>query len=243
MIPLTPEETERLLRKFPPSDVTLKVENAGNINVRPDNFKMTGDKVYVPVRPGVDLKSFDPELVPSIGAGISPEGARDFTQGPLAYTLTDGKTTKDATVITPQGGSLATYAFREGVYVFYRDGKCYFLWSVDDTGARNYHVAYGTSDSPMGPIKVAEDPIVLVQDGNNEIYGTGHNSVIQIPGRDEWYIVYHRINKKFVNKGPVSTSSYTLNGVRLSGEPRTSGVYVSLDSDGNDRSQGSKLMK
>lgn len=146
MIPLTPEETERLLRKFPPSDVTLKVENAGNINVRPDNFKMTGDKVYVPVRPGVDLKSFDPELVPSIGAGISPEGARDFTQGPLAYTLTDGKTTKDATVITPQGGSLATYAFREGVYVFYRDGKYYFLWSVDDTGARNYHVAYGTSD-------------------------------------------------------------------------------------------------
>ena len=95
----------------------------------------------------------------------------------------------------------------------------------------------------MGPIEVAEDPIVLVQDGNNEIYGTGHNSVIQIPGRDEWYIVYHRINKKFVNKGPVSTSSYTLNGVRLSGEPRTSGVYVSLDSDGNDRSQGSKLMK
>lgn len=73
MIPLTPEETERLLRKFPPSDVTLKVENAGNINVRPDNFKMTRDKVYVPVRPGVDLKSFDPELVPSIGAGISPK--------------------------------------------------------------------------------------------------------------------------------------------------------------------------
>lgn len=108
----------------------------------------------------------------------------------------------DAKVITPQGGTLSTYAFREGVYVFYRNGKYYFLWSVDDTGARNYHVAYGTSDSPMGPIRVADSPIVLIQDSPNKIYGTGHNSVVQIPGRDEWYIVYHRINKDFVNNSP-----------------------------------------
>jgi hypothetical protein len=26
--------------------------------------------------------------------------------------------------------------------------------------------------------------------------------VLQIPGRDEWYIVYHRINKHFVNRDP-----------------------------------------
>ncbi|MBO4482336.1 MAG: family 43 glycosylhydrolase, partial [Prevotella sp.] len=24
-----------------------------------------------------------------------------------------------------------------------------------------------------------------------------HNSVLQIPGKDEWYIVYHRINPNF----------------------------------------------
>ena len=37
-----------------------------------------------------------------------------------------------------------------------------------------------------------------------EIYGTAHNSVLQIPGKDEWYIVYHRINKHFIDrdKGP-----------------------------------------
>lgn len=28
-----------------------------------------------------------------------------------------------------------------------------------------------------------------------EIYGTAHNSVVRKPGTDEWYIVYHRINK------------------------------------------------
>ena len=114
----------------------------------------------------------------------------------------DMKSCSEAKVITPAGGSLADYAFREGVYVFYRNGLYYFLWSVDDTGARNYHVAYGTSESPMGPIKVADSPIVIMQDASEEIYGTGHNSIIQIPDRDEWYIVYHRINKAYLNDGP-----------------------------------------
>jgi len=105
-------------------------------------------------------------------------------------------------VITPSGGSLSDYAYREGAYVFYRNGKYYFMWSVDDTGATNYHVAYGTSSSPTGPITVAASPIVIIQDAANKIYGTGHNSVLQIPDKDEWYIVYHRINPNFLNDGP-----------------------------------------
>ena len=104
--------------------------------------------------------------------------------------------------ITPRGGTLRDYAFREGVYVFYRKGLYYFLWSVDDTGAKNYHVAYGTSRSPQGPITVAKDPIVIAQSPAREIYGTGHCSVINIPGTDEWRIVFHRINKSYLGNKP-----------------------------------------
>ena len=106
------------------------------------------------------------------------------------------------TVMTPKGGSLKDYAYREAPYVFYRNGLYYFMWSVDDTGAANYHVAYGTSKSPLGPIEVAKEPIVLIQDPQHEIYGTAHNSVIQKPGTDEWYIVYHRINKDYIHFQP-----------------------------------------
>ena len=108
------------------------------------------------------------------------------------------------THLTPEGGSLKDYAYREAPYVFYRDGLYYFLWSVDDTGAANYHVAYGTSRSPLGPIEVAKQPIVLIQRPELAIYGTAHNSVLQLPGRDEWYIVYHRINPSYMekDKGP-----------------------------------------
>ena len=103
------------------------------------------------------------------------------------------------TVMTPKGGTLEDYAYREGPYVFYRNGLYYFMWSVDDTGSKNYHVAYGTSHSPLGPITVAKDPIVIIQSPEREIYGTGHHSTLQVPGKDEWYILYHRINKHFLN--------------------------------------------
>ena len=104
------------------------------------------------------------------------------------------------THLTPKGGNLQSWAFREGAYVFYRKGTYYFMWSVDDTGSPNYHVCYGTAKSPLGPISIDENNyMVIKQKPEDQIYGTAHNSVLQIPGKDEWYIVYHRINKNFVH--------------------------------------------
>ena len=104
------------------------------------------------------------------------------------------------THMTPKGGNLQTWAFREGAYVFYRKGTYYFMWSVDDTGSPNYHVCYGTAKSPLGPITIDENNyMVIKQKPEDQIYGTAHNSVLQIPGKDEWYIVYHRINKNFIH--------------------------------------------
>lgn len=109
---------------------------------------------------------------------------------------------KTIRVLTPKGGTLQDYAYREAPYVFYRNGLYYFLWSVDDTGSPNYHVAYGTSTSPLEPVRVAEQPVVLIQRPEKHIYGPAHNSVIQLPGTDEWRIVYHRINRHFLKNAP-----------------------------------------
>ena len=117
--------------------------------------------------------------------------------------------------LTPKGGSLQTWAYREGAYVFYRGGKYYFMWSVDDTGSPNYHVCYGTSTSPLGPINIDENHyMVISQVPDQKIYGTAHNSVILLPSKykkgkkgakvsyaDDWRIVYHRINPEYVNGG------------------------------------------
>ena len=78
--------------------------------------------------------------------------------------------------------------FREGTVVFKRKGAYYFMWSEDDTRSDDYRVAYGTGPSPTGPVKV--EGVILQKHGLAK--GTGHNSVINIPGTDRWYIFYHR---------------------------------------------------
>ena len=84
--------------------------------------------------------------------------------------------------------------FREGAEVFYRNGIYYFLWSENDTRSENYRVRYATASSPTGPLNIPQDNLILFKDPTKGIYGTGHNSVIQVPGKDEWYIVYHRFS-------------------------------------------------
>ena len=85
--------------------------------------------------------------------------------------------------------------FREGSYVIYRNGTYYFMWSEDDTRSPNYKVRYATSDSPLGKLTIPDKNVVITQNPDQEIYATGHNSVLQIPGKDEWYLVYHRFTR------------------------------------------------
>ena len=80
--------------------------------------------------------------------------------------------------------------FREAITVVKRDGVYHFTWSCDDTGSPNYHVNYGTSDSIYGPIQYKYT--VLEKNEDLDILGTGHHSMLQIPGEDEYYIAYHR---------------------------------------------------
>ncbi|MFD7690728.1 family 43 glycosylhydrolase [Streptomyces sp. NPDC059781] len=86
--------------------------------------------------------------------------------------------------------------FREGSFVVKRDGTYYFMWSEDDTRSENYHVAYATGPSPLGPW--TKQGTILSKRPEYGILGTGHHSVVNTPGTDDWYIVYHR----FALNGP-----------------------------------------
>ncbi|PRY20541.1 glycoside hydrolase family 43 protein [Pseudosporangium ferrugineum] len=91
----------------------------------------------------------------------------------------DGSTFKE---ITPAG-------YTEGSQMFKRDGTYYLMWSEGGWGGPDYSVAYATADSPTGPF--TERAKILTQDPE-VAKGSGHNSVINVPGTDIWYIVYHR---------------------------------------------------
>ena len=89
----------------------------------------------------------------------------------------------DVAEITPSG-------YNEGSFVFKRGSTYYLSWSQNDTRDVNYQVAYATASSPYGPW--TKQGVILSKNSSLGILGTGHHSVVQVPGRDEWYIVYHR---------------------------------------------------
>ena len=101
---------------------------------------------------------------------------KDFT-GFIPFA--DGTTFKS---ITPEH-------YVEGSVMFTRKGKYYLMWSEGGWTGPDYRVAYAIGDSPTGPFK--RIGVVLQQDPKIAT-GAGHHSVIQVPGKDEWYIVYHR---------------------------------------------------
>ncbi|MBP2328040.1 hypothetical protein JOF56_008425 [Kibdelosporangium banguiense] len=91
----------------------------------------------------------------------------------------DGSTYKE---ITPSN-------YTEGPQMLKRNGKYYLMWSEDYWGGPNYSVSYAMADSPTGPFtRIGK---VLSQD-SAVARGSGHNSVLNVPGTDIWYIVYHR---------------------------------------------------
>lgn len=77
----------------------------------------------------------------------------------------------------------------EGPFMFIKNGKYYFMWSEGGWTGPDYKVAYAIADSPFGPFKrigtiLERDPKVAV--------GAGHHSVIKVPNKDKYFIVYHR---------------------------------------------------
>ncbi|MEV0893886.1 family 43 glycosylhydrolase [Promicromonospora sp. NPDC050262] len=80
--------------------------------------------------------------------------------------------------------------FREGTFLNYRDGLYHLTYSIDDTGSADYRVGYATATSVDGPWTYRG--VILEKDPAQGILATGHSSIVQVPGTDEWYIAYHR---------------------------------------------------
>lgn len=105
-----------------------------------------------------------------------------------------GKLDKDFTALVPFSDSLLVKeitpkGYVEGPTMFIRKGKYYLMWSEGGWTNGTYKVAYGVSDNVLGPF---ERKATILEADESIATGAGHHSVINIPGTDEWYIVYHR---------------------------------------------------
>ncbi|KAJ9144131.1 Arabinoxylan arabinofuranohydrolase [Pleurostoma richardsiae] len=94
-------------------------------------------------------------------------------------TLPDGTQFRE---ITPTN-------YVEGPQMFKLNGTYYMMWSEGGWTGPDYAVSYAMSDLPLGPFdRVAK----ILQQDSAVATGSGHNGVMNVPGTDIWYIVYHR---------------------------------------------------
>ena len=109
------------------------------------------------------------------------------SNGPVIAELGDDMTSLKAGTLRRIAGLTD---FREGLFLNYRDGLYHLTYSIDDTGSENYRVGYATATSLDGPWTYRG--VILQKDTALGIRGTGHSSIINVPGTDDWYIAYHR---------------------------------------------------
>nr|WP_281069488.1 family 43 glycosylhydrolase [Microbacterium amylolyticum] len=117
---------------------------------------------------------------------------------PVYAELSDDMTSVVPGTIRVQDGLTG---YRESTFVNYREGMYHLTYSIDDTGSENYRVGYATSDSPHGPWTYRG--VIVQKDASLGILGTGHNSVLNVPGTDDWYMVYHRFARFELHSTPV----------------------------------------
>ncbi|PUA80173.1 family 43 glycosylhydrolase [Nocardioides currus] len=131
------------------------------------------------------------------GQAIDPAAFHDPVSGkyylywgngrPVMAELADDMVSLEPGTISAMTG-LTDY--REGSFMNYRDGIYHLTYAIDDTGSPDYRVGYATSSRPTGPWTYRG--VILEKDASQGILGTGHSSIVQVPGTDEWYIAYHR---------------------------------------------------
>lgn len=105
-----------------------------------------------------------------------------------------GKLNKDFTALVPfENGELVKEitpkGYVEGPTMFIRKGIYYLMWSEGGWTNGSYKVAYARANNVFGPFE--RENTILEADATVAT-GAGHHSVMNIPGTDEWYIVYHR---------------------------------------------------
>ena len=81
--------------------------------------------------------------------------------------------------------------YTEAPFLLKRNGVYYMMYSGGIYCGPNYNVKYATSNSPVGPWAYKD----MVLSADSQFSGPGHHSVMQVPGCDDYYIVYHRYQK------------------------------------------------
>ena len=113
-------------------------------------------------------------------------------------------------------------AINEAPAMVKRDGRYYMTYSADRWRSKQYSVHTAVSTDPLSgftKLSSAEGGVVCYGGLDEDLYGTGHHSMVKNTDTGEWWIVYHR--------HPENGKYEVVNDRDLLNE--SSGRYISVD--------------
>lgn len=140
VIPITSAEAEALQKQWGP--VEAAVISSESPAVKKGNLAIDAAdaSLYLPVKPGADLSRLEPEFKLVPGFSIDPEEPRDFSAGPVSYTLSGNGLADKTYRVTAEidanpvlGGYYADpeiiYSERDKKYYLYPTSDGFYRWS------------------------------------------------------------------------------------------------------------------
>lgn len=133
--------------------------------VKSNNFIIddTKETIYLPVKNGTGVKAFAPEFKTVPGVKISPKGARNFTTGPVKYTVSAGnhRKTYDVTVAVDANPVPVLEGYYADPEIIYSDKhKKYYLYPTSD-GFTGWSGTYFETFSSKDLINWKKEGVIL----------------------------------------------------------------------------------
>lgn len=125
---------------------------------------------------------------------VDPVSAKPYLYagGSAGATLRVFELRPDMTGIARELPTVTPPLFTEGAFVHRRGDLYYLSYSHGHWNDATYSVHYATSRSPAGPWVYGG--AILTSDGTHQ--GPGHHSIARNPTTGEWFIAYHRWDRR-----------------------------------------------
>ena len=161
VMPITMAETERLIKKWLSFDDAVANVASKQIKRRNIVLDTTKQMLVLPVKPGTNLKNFDPEIVTYPGATIDV-AKKDFSSGPVACTvLIAGKAAKTYSIVAKEDHNPVLDGYYADPDILYAEKTGRFYIYPTSDGFTNWSGTYFKSFSSSDLVNWKDEGLIL----------------------------------------------------------------------------------
>ena len=162
VLPITAKEAEALVSKWGTADDVVLSANSKALKKLNISFDTSGKKVYLPVKPGTTLSSFNPGFTTFPGITISPKTPQNFGSGPVKYTVSiKGKQPETYEVVAKEYHNPVLEGYYADPDILYSEKtRKFYIYPTSD-GFTNWSGTYFKTFSSADLVNWKDEGVIL----------------------------------------------------------------------------------